>query len=42
MRIMADANVIVSAILFPILANAIESKVDLLITGDKDFDDVLI
>jgi putative toxin-antitoxin system toxin component, PIN family len=26
----------------PVLANAIESKVDLLITGDKDFDDVLI
>ena len=26
----------------PVLANAIESKVDLLITGDKDFDDVII
>jgi len=26
----------------PVLANAIESKVDLLITGDKDFDDVTI
>ncbi|GBU28771.1 hypothetical protein R84B8_02333 [Treponema sp. R8-4-B8] len=26
----------------PVLANAIESKVDLLITGDKDFDDVKI
>jgi len=26
----------------PVLANAIESKVDLLITGDKDFDDVMI
>jgi uncharacterized protein len=26
----------------PVLANAIESKVDLLITGDKDFDEVLI
>jgi putative PIN family toxin of toxin-antitoxin system len=26
----------------PVLANAIESKVDLLITGDKDFDDVQI
>jgi len=26
----------------PVLANAIESKVDLLITGDKDFDDVLL
>jgi len=26
----------------PVLANAIESKVDLLLTGDKDFDDVQI
>jgi putative PIN family toxin of toxin-antitoxin system len=26
----------------PVLANAIESKVDLLITGDKDFDDIII
>jgi len=26
----------------PVLANAIESKVDVLITGDKDFDDVII
>jgi putative PIN family toxin of toxin-antitoxin system len=26
----------------PVLANAIESKVDLLITGDKDFDDISI
>ena len=26
----------------PVLVNAIESKVDLLITGDKDFDDVII
>jgi predicted nucleic acid-binding protein len=26
----------------PVLVNAIESKVDLLITGDKDFDDVTI
>jgi putative PIN family toxin of toxin-antitoxin system len=26
----------------PVLANAIESKVDLLITGDKDFDDIKI
>ena len=26
----------------PVLANAIEAKVDLLITGDKDFDDVMI
>jgi putative PIN family toxin of toxin-antitoxin system len=26
----------------PVLINAIESKVDLLITGDKDFDDVVI
>jgi putative PIN family toxin of toxin-antitoxin system len=26
----------------PVLVNAIESKVDLLITGDKDFDDVKI
>jgi putative PIN family toxin of toxin-antitoxin system len=26
----------------PVLANAIESKVDLLITGDRDFDDVMI
>jgi len=26
----------------PVLVNAIESKVDLLITGDKDFDDVAI
>jgi putative PIN family toxin of toxin-antitoxin system len=25
----------------PVLANAIESKVDLFITGDKDFDDVI-
>jgi putative PIN family toxin of toxin-antitoxin system len=27
---------------FPVLVNAIESKVDLLITGDKDFDEVMI
>jgi putative PIN family toxin of toxin-antitoxin system len=26
----------------PVLINAIESNVDLLITGDKDFDDILI
>jgi predicted nucleic acid-binding protein len=26
----------------PVLINAIESKVDLLITGDKDFDDIII
>jgi len=26
----------------PVLVNAIKSKVDLLITGDKDFDDVVI
>jgi len=26
----------------PVLANAIESKVELFITGDKDFDDVII
>jgi putative PIN family toxin of toxin-antitoxin system len=26
----------------PVLANAIESKVDLLITGDKDFDNIKI
>jgi len=26
----------------PVLVNAIESKVDLLITGDKDFNDVMI
>jgi len=26
----------------PVLANAIESKVDLLITGDKDFDGVMV
>ena len=26
----------------PVLANAIESKVDLLLTGDKDFNDVII
>jgi hypothetical protein len=26
----------------PVLINAIESDVDLLITGDKDFDDVII
>ena len=26
----------------PVLVNAIESKVDLLITGDKDFDDIKI
>jgi uncharacterized protein len=26
----------------PVLANAIESKVDLLITGDKDFDEIMI
>jgi putative PIN family toxin of toxin-antitoxin system len=26
----------------PVLANAIESKVDLFITGDKDFDDIKI
>ena len=26
----------------PVLANAIESKVDILITGDKDFDDISI
>jgi putative PIN family toxin of toxin-antitoxin system len=26
----------------PVLANAIEAKVDLLITGDKDFDDISI
>jgi AbrB family looped-hinge helix DNA binding protein len=26
----------------PVLANAIESEVDLLITGDKDFEDVII
>jgi len=26
----------------PILVNAIESKVDLLLTGDKDFDDIKI
>ena len=26
----------------PILASAIESKVDLLVTGDKDFDDIII
>jgi len=26
----------------PVLVNAIESRVDLLITGDKDFDDVII
>ena len=26
----------------PVLVNAIESKIDLLITGDKDFDDVMI
>jgi len=26
----------------PVLANAIESKVDLLITGDKDFDEIII
>ena len=26
----------------PVLVNAIESKVDLLITGDKDFDDVMV
>jgi predicted nucleic acid-binding protein len=26
----------------PVLANAIESKVDLLITGDKDFEDVIV
>lgn len=26
----------------PILANAIEAKVDLLVTGDKDFDEVVI
>jgi len=26
----------------PVLANAIESKVELFITGDKDFDDVIV
>jgi len=26
----------------PILANAIEAKVDLLVTGDKDFDEIVI
>jgi len=26
----------------PVLANAVESKVDILITGDKDFDDISI
>jgi putative PIN family toxin of toxin-antitoxin system len=26
----------------PVLINAIESKVDFLITGDKDFDDIII
>jgi len=26
----------------PVLANAIESKVDVLITGDKDFDEIII
>jgi putative PIN family toxin of toxin-antitoxin system len=26
----------------PVLANAIESNVDLLVTGDKDFDDIAI
>jgi putative PIN family toxin of toxin-antitoxin system len=26
----------------PVLINAIESKVDIFITGDKDFDDILI
>ena len=26
----------------PVLANAIESNIDLLITGDKDFDDIII
>jgi predicted nucleic acid-binding protein len=27
---------------FPILAAAIESNVDILITGDKDFDEIII
>ena len=26
----------------PVLANAIESNIDVLVTGDKDFDDVII
>jgi predicted nucleic acid-binding protein len=26
----------------PVLANAIESNSDLLVTGDKDFDDIII
>ncbi|GHV57930.1 hypothetical protein AGMMS49579_24530 [Spirochaetia bacterium] len=26
----------------PVLANAIESNVDLLVTGDKDFDEIMI
>ena len=26
----------------PLLAHAIEAKVDILITGDKDFDDIII
>jgi predicted nucleic acid-binding protein len=27
---------------FPVLVNAIESNVDILITGDKDFDEILL
>ena len=26
----------------PVLANAMESNIDLLVTGDKDFDDIII
>ena len=60
MEIMVDANIIISAILFPksiiseilkhiVLKNkiilsqyTIESKADIFITGDKDFDDIKI
>jgi predicted nucleic acid-binding protein len=42
MEIMVDSNIIVSAILFPNSAAAIESNADILITGDKDFDEITI
>jgi len=43
MRVMVDANIIISAGLFPaLLACAIETKVNLLVTGDKDFDEIIV
>ena len=39
MRIMVDARDVDD---IPLLAYAIETKVNILITGDKDFDEVMI